>query len=502
MSLKRNILISYVCQFYSTIIGIATLPLLIGYIGAEAYGLVGFFYLLQSWFAILDMGLSPTVSREAARYSAGASNALVYRLLVRSLEGIFFVTAIVAGGCLFVAADYIALHWLKSTHLTVSEIKQSLQLMAITVALRWICGLYRGIISGCEKLVWLGIFNSLIASLRFILVLPMVIFVSTEPTAFFFYQMIISIIELSGLIIYSYLLLPTIPKGRSLVWHWAPLKPVIKFSISIAFTSSVWILVTQTDKLVLSKILSLTDYGYFTLAVMVASGIMIIIGPVSAAIMPRMSNLEAQSKSNELIDLYRQATQFVAVVAGATTTAVALNSEIILQAWTGDAVLAKKAAPILSLYAWGNGVLTVAAFPYYLQYAKGDLRLHLIGNVVFAILLIPTIALVASKYHGIGAGYVWLSMNLLSFIVWLPLVHRKFAPGLNHKWYINDILAIFIPIIVVGILLNTFTISSDSRWLSLMQLCLMEGALLITGILSSSEMRQKAKKMLKVYTYP
>ena len=31
-------------------------PLYIKYMGAEAYGLVGFFTMLQAWFGLLDMG--------------------------------------------------------------------------------------------------------------------------------------------------------------------------------------------------------------------------------------------------------------------------------------------------------------------------------------------------------------------------------------------------------------------------------------------------------------
>ena len=32
------------------------------FLGVEAYGLVGFFVMLQGWFLLLDMGLSPTMS--------------------------------------------------------------------------------------------------------------------------------------------------------------------------------------------------------------------------------------------------------------------------------------------------------------------------------------------------------------------------------------------------------------------------------------------------------
>jgi O-antigen/teichoic acid export membrane protein len=497
MSFKRNIVANYVSQVYVTLIGIAIVPLYIKYMGAEAYGLVGFFAMLQAWFTLLDMGLTPTMARETARFHGGSTDALNYRRLVRALEVVFFLVALVGCGALLLLSDVIAQKWLKADLLPTSEIALSLNIIAIIVAMRWMGGLYRGAINGAEKLVWLSTFNSAIATLRFIGVLPVLIFIDTSPSAFFLYQLFMATIELGGLALKAYQLLPVLTVGQSIKWAWAPLKPVLKFSLTIAFTSSIWVFVTQTDKLILSNILPLADYGYFTLAVLVAGGIMIISGPISTAIMPRMANLEAQGKHDELISIYRQSTQFVAVVAGATATTIALGAESLMYAWTGNAGLAKEVAPILSLYAWGNGILVVAAFPYYLQYAKGDLQLHLMGNALFVVFLIPAILLVASKYHGVGAGYVWLGMNLLSFIAWLPLIHRKFAPGINTEWYKKDVLSILVPIMLVGLLINSIMGRFDNRWYQFIELGVMGISLLVTGIIASSSMRNQTKTLIK-----
>ncbi|NTW89015.1 MAG: oligosaccharide flippase family protein, partial [Desulfobulbaceae bacterium] len=95
MSLKKNIISNYISQIYGTLIGIVMVPLYIRYMGTEAYGLVGFFAMLQAWFQLLDMGLAPTMARETARFQGGATDALSLRRLLRVLEGIFFGVAIV-----------------------------------------------------------------------------------------------------------------------------------------------------------------------------------------------------------------------------------------------------------------------------------------------------------------------------------------------------------------------------------------------------------------------
>lgn len=457
MSFKKNILANYASQIYVTLIGIITLPIYIKYLGAEAYGLVGFFAMLQAWFNLLDMGLTLTMARETARFRGGATDPLSYRRLVHALEGIFLIVALVGGSAMFAAAGYIAHDWLQASRLPIAEVQTAIQLMAIIIAMRWMCGLYRGAISGSERLVWLSGFNSMIASLRFVGVLPLLIFVGATPRIFFGFQFGVAVIELAVLVLYAYRLMPKIPQSQLLLWDWTPLKPVIKFSMTIAFASSVWVLVTQTDKLVLSRILPLAEYGYFTLAVLVAGGVTVISGPISSVIMPRMSKLEAENDHVSLIHVYRQTTQLVAILAGAASITIFFCAEPLLWAWTGDRFLAHKAAPILILYALGNGILAVATFPFYLQYAKGDLRLHLIGNALFVVLLVPSIIWAASQYGGVGAGYVWLGMNLIAFVAWLPFVHHKFEPGLNLKWYAQDVLIITLTSTLAGYCLNIIT---------------------------------------------
>lgn len=499
MSLKKNIIANYASQIYVTLIGITMVPLYIKYMGAETYGLVGFFAMLQAWFNLLDMGLTPTVARETARHHGGAISALDYRRLIRALEGVFATVALVGGAVLLLASDYISHNWLRVSVLPLAEVTLSVQLMAVIIALRWTCGLYRGVISGSQRLVWLSGFNSAVASLRFVLAMPLLIYVGASPTLFFGYQLGVAIIEFALLCFFAYQLLPRLNGASRPAWAWAPLKPVLKFSVSIAFTSSVWVLVTQTDKLVLSKLLPLAEYGYFTLAVLVASGVMLLSGPVSSAIMPRMTKMEAEGDHQGLIRVYRKATQLVAVLAGSVAITMAFCAEPLLWVWTGDRELAQRAAPVLKLYALGNGVLAVSAFPYYLQYAKGDLRLHLIGNALFVLLLLPLIIWGSSRYGAIGAGYVWLGMNLLAFVVWLPFVHNRFAPGLNLQWYGQDILRIVVAAVAAGVLAHHFLNGSASRWMQLTQIVLTGIAAVLAAVLSSPGMWPRLTRRLAVF---
>lgn len=461
MTLKRNIIASYASQIYVTAVGILTVPLYIQYMGAEAYGLVGFFAMLQAWFNLLDMGLTPTIARESARFNGGVISLLEYRRLARALEGVFALVALLGCAILFAMAQPIATQWLNASELPLFELTHALQIMAIIVALRWMCGLYRGVITGAERLVWLSGFNSLIATARYILALPLVMFVSKAPQVYFLFQLCIALFELIGFMWMAYRLLPPLPENKNIEWQWAPIKPVLKFAMAVGVTTSIWALVTQTDRLILSKILSLTDYGYFTVAVMLASGIMLITSPISSTITPRMVRLQAEGRNDNLIVVYRQTTQLITLIAIPVALVFIFFSRQVLWIWTGNRALMDNTSPVLALYAFGYLILSLNGIPYILQYAKGDVKMHLIGNLLFAIILMPSVIWAANMHGALGAGWAWATTNIVYFIFWIPIVHARIMPGFHIKWLLIDIFRLIVAPLCIVILAKLFIVWSE-----------------------------------------
>ena len=157
MSLKKNVLASYVSQIYVTLIGIFMVPFYVKYMGVEAFGLVGFFAMLQAWFNLLDMGLTPTMARETARFNGGAADALSLRRLLRAMEGVFVGVAVLGGAAMVAGSGAIASSWLKVQQLPLIEVQHAIMLMAAIVALRWVCGLYQIGRASCRERVCLAV---------------------------------------------------------------------------------------------------------------------------------------------------------------------------------------------------------------------------------------------------------------------------------------------------------------------------------------------------------
>ncbi|MGI9237272.1 MAG: lipopolysaccharide biosynthesis protein, partial [Woeseiaceae bacterium] len=358
--------------------------------------------------------------------------------LLRSLELVFVVIAVVIFLAVASGSAWIATSWLKVATLSEETVADCVVLMGAIVALRFFAVLYRSGIQGTENQVTLNIASIVLVTIKFVGALLLLKFVTQDIADFFLYQLFVGGLELVAFGIMLYRFIPSSDNvGASFFWQ--TLKPVLPFAGGMAYTAGIWVLLTQFDKLVLSNVLSLAEYGYFALVVVIATGISQVGAPISQAILPRMTYLLSQGNEEEMLLLYRQSTQLMAVVILPLAGVVALFSSELLFAWTGDTKAAEWAGPVLLWFALGNGVLAISAFQFYLQFAHGQLRLHVIYNSVAAAIQIPVI-LYAAYVHGvIGVALTWFLLRVLTFLIWTPIVHKKFADGIHWSWLLGDI---------------------------------------------------------------
>lgn len=460
MSLKKNTIANYIGQGYTILLAVVILPLYLKRLGAEAYGLVGFFLVMQAWLNLLDMGLTPTLAREVARIRGGACDFAELRRLLRSLEVVFLILSVVIGLGIVIGSNWAAHNWLKVETLTYSDVAYCIALMGIMVGIRWFAALYRSGIRGMECLVWLNGTNMLIETLRFVGGLALLHWISREPIHFFEYQLSIGIIELMFMGVKFYSLLPG--KGGHFGFSWESIRGILPFASGIAYLAFIWVLLTQLDKLLLSHLLPLKEYGYFALVAIVANGVLQISAPISQALLPRMTYLLAQGKEQEMLRLYRKATQFIAVIMFPLAGMVAIFSKELLFAWTGDKAAAEWAGPVLFWYVLGNGILSMGAFQYYLQFAHGKLKLHVIFNTFSGIISAPIVVFAAFYYGAMGVAVVWFWLRVIIFIIWPPIVHHNLAPGIHSKWLFKDIAPIFATTAILLVLISRIKIPFES----------------------------------------
>lgn len=501
MSLRKNTVANYIGQIYLMLIGIVVTPLYLQYLGSEAYGLVGFFALMQAWMNLLDVGLSPTLGRQAS-YARGIENGFEeFKRLLKSFEVIFFTLSASIIFIIYFFSPWVAQSWISAETLDLKTLTYCIMLMGIMIGLRWFVGLYRSGINGLEDQVWLNKANIFIATLKFIGALALLAFITQEIQHFFAYQLTIAVIEVLVFAAHFYRTLPITKQNPPLIlFDWQTVKKVAPFAISIAYTAGVWVLLTQSDKLILSGTLTLSEFGYFSLVALVAGGVTMISGPISQAIMPRLTLLFSQGNKEELLNLYSKGSQLVTVISLSVALMVGVYAEPLIYAWTGNHEAAEWGAKILIWFALGNGILSISAFQYYLQTAFGELKLHVLGSTISALIQVPLIFYAATNYGAIGAGIAWFSFRVIWFFIWFPIVHHKFIPGFHLNWLFKEILPIVLTTTAAALTLNYLVTLdlNENRLILFVQMIALGILVLSISAMSSKAVRQQTLRLLKI----
>lgn len=442
LSMIRNTGLSYAGQAYALLVGILILPFYLGHLGAEAYGLIGFFAVLQAWLQLLDAGLSPSLVRQIAHFR-GRPGIAAQRYepgqLLRSFEIIFVPLALLTVMTIHLSSDWIAHHWLQAQELSTATIVQCIGLMGLMVGLKLYATLYKSGLQGLELHAWLNGANILIATLRYFGGLFLVANISQNPLDFFLFQTAVALIETLVFAAKAYALMP---KPSWLTgFDWAVVKPVLPFAAGMSLTSVLWIILTQLDKVLLSNVLLLKEYGYFSLVALMSTGIMTLTNPLVQTLLPRMTMLVAENRIADMQALYLNATRFVCSLLFPLSGVIAFHSAELVFAWTGDAQAAQWSRLVLPWYVLGSAIMAVTAFQFYLQYAYGQLRLHVWFSLVCAAVSIPLMAYAALEHGVYGAALAWFGLRMLTFLIWPSMVHKRFAAGLHRQW-LQDLLRI------------------------------------------------------------
>jgi O-antigen/teichoic acid export membrane protein len=435
--LKRNIVANYVGTGWSALMGFLFVPWYVKYLGAEAYGVVGISVILQSYLAFLDLGLTPMMGREMARFTAGAHDARAIRSLLRTIELVMWSTSAVAVSSLWLAADWIASAWLRSESLPTAEIAHALRILAAVVGMRFLEGLYKGCLVGLQLQVTANVITSTAATLRGAGTVAVLAWWSPTLNAFFWWQGAVSFASLIALAFSAHRLLPAAPAS---IWQGIEvLRGTWKFAGGMLLSSLLVLLLTQTDKVLLTRLLSLADYGKYTLSLAIASGVSIAAGPIGQAIYPRLNELHAKQKQSLMAETLHRGAQFVTAVAGSICGVLVTFTEEVIRLWTGDLALVASTALTIRLLALGCFVNATMTLPYLGLLASGCTRFLNVYSAASVVLAVPALWWLVPLYGTSGAASVWLGLNMLLFMTAAPISLRLVLRGGIAKWYVVDV---------------------------------------------------------------
>lgn len=460
--IKINVLANLTGGAWTSLLSLIFVPFYLRYLGIEAYGLIGFFGMLMAVFGLLDLGLGITLNRGLARLSVQGDRIAEQRDLLRTLEVVYWTLSLAIGAVICVGAGPIAARWVQAQHLSVTTIRSSVRVMGVVAALQFPFALYQAGLMGLQRHVLVNAILVVTGTLRSVGAVLILAFVSRTVEAFFVWQAMVTFLQLGATMIATWRALAARTKPR---FRTSMLRDEWRFAAGVSANAIIGVFLTQSDKLLLSGLLPLDQFGYYALAGTVAAALWWVIGPINAALFPRFTQLFELGDEMRLRDLYHTACQLVAVTVLPIAGTLAFFSYAVVLTWTRSSATAFAAAPIVTLLVAGTCLNGLASVPTYLQSAAGWPQLMMYTNLVAGIVFVPVIILMAIHFGAEGAAAVWVVLNLGYVLVTVPLMHRRLLRGETWRWYRDDVLLPVGAVVAVGASARLMVPANASRLL-------------------------------------
>lgn len=436
LSIKKNLMANLAGKGWTAIMSLLFVPYYIQLMGIESYGMVGLYTVLLAMFNLFDLGLSSTLNREMARLSVSTSQTNEFGDLLRTTEAIYFAIAFLIAFLMVLLSPFLATKWLSSENLSVDQLKTTFYLMAAAIAFQWPSALYSGGLMGLQKQVLNNQILMVVSTLRGFGTLFLLWAVAPTIEVFFASQVFVSLVQT---LLTRIALWKSLPKSDiKAEFSRAVLKRIWRFAIGVSANSIVVVILTQMDKIILSKMLNLEMFGYYSLASVVASSLTYLMLPIFSTYFPKFSQLVQMNALDELKATYHSSCQMMGLFIFPLAIMGILFASEFLSLWTGDALTVERASLLVSVLMVGVVLNGMMQLPYALQLAYGWTKLAFYQNLIAVFILLPLLVLGIHYYGAIGAVFAWVLLNLSYVLVMIQIMHRKILVEEKLNWYWKD----------------------------------------------------------------
>lgn len=440
MSISLNVLAGLSARIWLAGMQFIFTPICLRFLGADAYGLVGFYMTILATLMFLDQCISPVATRELARLRDKDESVLEMRNTLRTLELISFASALFIGLSVFASAPLIAKYWIHPASLQPEQTINALRLMGASIACQWPSFMYTGGFIGLLHQASLTRIRMLVSTLQWGGAALLLWLVSKDIEIFFMWQTLcFATLSLS----LRHTLWKIMPKAEKPArFDKAKLLSVRHFAagnLAIGLLSS---LLTQTDKLLIAKYASMEQFSAYSLSFMLGSMMSILVAqPIGASLLPHFTRLFGEEGHEQLAHEYHRWTQIVSLISLPIAGTFIVFGKPLVDLWLGGN--SPIAIPVMQLLPWvvlGTLLNVLITLPYILQISAGWTSLSVFKNIIAIAILLPALIYGIPKFGPIVGAGCWLALNGGYYLFEVPCMHRRLLPHEMKSWWWNDTL--------------------------------------------------------------
>lgn len=434
----KNILANLLSRFWSLISIFIFIPIYIKFLGIELYGLVSFFATMQSVLFLLDAGLSVTLRRE---FSFGVNNIENRRRkfkLLRSMELCYFVIMAFALGLSFFGAEFIVYQWLNTGNINQHIAITTIRLMGVSIALQFLSTLYYGGLLGLEKQIITNVYQIGWAIMKNGCVLLILWLISPDIRLFYLWFIIADILYL---LILRNTIYKSLSVDNSFSWNFNELnnlKNIWKYAAGMLTISIISAFNFQMDKIVISKLLPISELGIYNLAFSLSQLPAILLNAISIAIFSRFVYYFSINESQKLKKLFLLSNKILGIFAICVSISMCFYSNELFLIWTRNTELATKVWLPATILTAGSMFMSLQIIPFNLALAHGVTKINTYFGLINIVVLIPLLITLITMRGIIGASISWFFILFMFTPIYNCYVYNKFISNTWFNWFIKD----------------------------------------------------------------
>lgn len=493
----KNILANVIGRFWSILSNFLFIPLYIHFLGFENFSIISFTLILAGIMAILDAGMTATLSREFARGDITISS---MKEIFSTLEKVYLGIVGIVLTVLIFFAEIIATKWLNVKSNV--DLVFIIRVVSFDIGFQMLLKFYMGGLLGAGQQVKANMYQIFWGICRNALVV-VVIYLYPDLNMFVLWQAFSTILFA---IIFRAILTKSVFSSSFLInntFKIQRLKEIGSFAIGMLLISVVSAISTQLDKVVISKMLPIEELGYYTISVSIAMGLVVIVNPIATASLPKFTNLYSIEKISEANNLFMRINTFTSLLVVSIMSMLVIFSKELIWIWTGDTVIAENSNLILSIIAFGYGGLAIALIPTNIVIANAFTKYNNYLGILSVIITIPGYFVLVKSHGAVGAAIIFAIVQILVAVIFIILVNKRFLriPNLFLKEIVIVLLPLFFTIFIFKVSQNalmTFAIPSRLIYLFIIGFILVFALLLNFLIFVPKEQKATIFSMLKI----
>lgn len=438
--LSKNILYNLIGQGLLVVLGFVTVKFVFKQLGEDALGIVYFTLTLNVLLTnVLGMGICETTVREVSAHFSTEPRYIQDLLRTASLcyWGAYLSFAIV----IYYGAPILVERWINLKNLDPDTAIRVLRILGIASFVALPRSFYVSILRGVERMELTNFIDVSTSALQQFGTIAILLWGGGLLHVVYW----MSVCYGFGIIVYWF--------ACSHFFSWSALRPGFSstvvarnftFTSHMALISLLVMIHSQVDKVIVSKLLPIGVFGFYTIAYGVVSRSTMITGAVSQAAFPNLSSLFKRGEQANLMAQYHKLQDLICFATAPLFAAVLFAARPLFTYLFNPDSARMLLLPFafLCIGFYMNGTLTT---PYVFSLAAGRPDIAARTNLYALFVVLPVTAALIYFFGLNGAGLSWVFYHLLAYVYQIPRTCSECLDVPTWKWY-RQILGIFFAI--------------------------------------------------------